>query len=208
MGLKCTKSLAPVCFAVSLPDSPEKNEFHVSASPNDSHSALSAPGSPPVSENKSKASNKRNKDISPVDAGKKGTSIFSTLGHKLTKTKQKAVPTGTFHVPPVADVTTSGSVEDGFVLVHHKTDTEQNQGKPCFKGTEQSHSLRLTCLWSTQLCINEYRKLSVKINLKWQSLKRSGVMMNWLSTCINSPANCRKNPKKWVSVAWDITVCG
>ena len=129
MGLKCTKSLAPVCFAVSLPDSPEKNEFHGCASPNDSHSALSAPGSPSVSENKSKTSNKRNKEISPVD-GKKVTSIFSTLGHKLTKTKQKAVPTGTFHVPPVVDVTISGSVEDGFVLVHHKTDAEQNQGKP------------------------------------------------------------------------------
>ena len=141
MGLECTKSLAPVCFAVSLPDSPERNEFHVSGSPNDSHVALSAPGDPSVSENKSKTSNKR-KDISPVD-GKKGTSIFSTLGHKLSKAKPKALPTGTFHVPPVVDVAKSGSVEDGFVLVHHKTDAEQNQGKPCFRGTKQPHSLRL-----------------------------------------------------------------
>lgn len=126
MGLHCTKSLIPVWFPVPVTDSSEKTEL--SASPNEAPSELSAPGSPSVSETKSKESSKKSKDLSP--AGGKKTSIFTSFGHKLTKTKPKAVTTGTFHVPTV-DVTTGTSIEDGFVLVEHASNAENNQGEIC-----------------------------------------------------------------------------
>lgn len=125
MGLSCTKSLFPTSFAVSVPIGSEKTAL--SASPNESHSPWSELSSPSVSINKSKTFGKKNKDlVSPAD-GKK-TSIFSSLGHKLTKTKPKAVPTGTCHVP-VVDVSTSGSVVDGVVLVNSLSQSEHNQGE-------------------------------------------------------------------------------
>lgn len=101
-----------------MPDSPEKT---LGASP----TASPVPGSPSLID--SKEGNKKNKDSSPV--GSKKASIFSSIGHKLTKSKTKPVPGGTLSVPTV-DVTTSASVEDGFVLVEHTSNVESNSGKP------------------------------------------------------------------------------
>jgi len=101
-----------------VPDSPEKS---LGASPTSSP----VPGSPSLTDNKD--GSKKNKDSSPV--GSKKASIFSSIGHKLTKSKPKPVLGGTLSVPAV-DVTTSASVEDGFVLVEHSSNVESNSGKP------------------------------------------------------------------------------
>lgn len=105
-----------------MPDSPEKT---LGASPTESHSERSVPGSPTPLDNKE--GSKRNTDsASPV--GSKKVSIFSSIGHKLTKSKPKPVPVGALVVPTV-DVTTSASVEDGFVLVQHGSNAEGDAGK-------------------------------------------------------------------------------
>ena len=109
--------LSVVCCAGPVPDSPEKS---MGASP----TASPVPGSPSLTDNKE--GSKKNKDSSPV--GSKKASIFSSIGHKLTKSKPKLVPGGTLSVP-IVDVTTSGSVEDGFVLVAHSSKLESNSGK-------------------------------------------------------------------------------
>ena len=101
-----------------MPESPEKT---LGASP----PASPVRGSPSLIDGKE--GSKKNKDSSPV--GSKKVSIFSSIGHKLTKSKPKAVPGGTLAVPAV-DVTTSASVEDGFVLVEHSSNVEINSGKP------------------------------------------------------------------------------
>ena len=121
MGLQCTKTLVPVRFAVPLTVSLERTEL----SPSEVQSELSASGSLSVSENKPKECSKKNKDLSP--AGGKKTSIFSSFGHKLTKSKLKVIPS--VHVPSV-DVSTSSSVEDGFVVVQQAPNDESIQGKP------------------------------------------------------------------------------
>lgn len=106
-----------------MPDSTEKI---LNASPSESFSERSVPGSP--ASPASKEGNKKNKDSSPV--GSKKVSIFSSIGHKLAKSKPKPiVPDGTLAVPTV-DVTTSASVEDDFVLVQHGPKVEENSGKP------------------------------------------------------------------------------
>lgn len=98
-----------------VPDSPEKT---LGSSP----TASPVPGSPSLTDNKE--GSKKNKDSSPV--GSKKASIFSSIGHKLAKSKPKPVPGGTLSVP-IVDVT-SGSVEDGFVLVAHSSKVESNSG--------------------------------------------------------------------------------
>lgn len=105
-----------VCCAGPVPDSPEKT---LGSSP----TASPVPGSPSLTDNKE--GSKKNKDSSPV--GSKKASIFSSIGHKLAKSKPKPVPGGTLSVP-IVDVT-SGSVEDGFVLVAHSSKVESNSGK-------------------------------------------------------------------------------
>ena len=110
--------LSVVFCAGPVPDSPEKS---LGASP----TASPVPGSPSLTDNKE--GSKKNKDSSPV--GSKKASIFSSIGHKLTKSKPKPVsPGGTLSVP-IVDVTTSSSVEDGFVLVAHSLKLESNSGK-------------------------------------------------------------------------------
>lgn len=105
-----------------MPDSSEKP---AGASPTQSPSERPVPGSPSLSDDKELS--KRNKESSPV--GGKKTSIFSSIGNKFTKSKPKPVPSGTLTVPTV-DITTSASVEDGFILVQHGSNVESNSGKP------------------------------------------------------------------------------
>lgn len=107
-----------VCCAGPVPDSPEKS---LGASPTSSPVL----GSPSLTDYKE--GSKKNKDSSPV--GNKKASIFSSIGHKLTKSKPKSVPGGTALSVPIVDVTTSASVEDGFVLVEHSSNVESSLGK-------------------------------------------------------------------------------
>lgn len=96
VGLHFPKSLLPVCAAVSVADSSDPT--YLAAPANASHVTVSAPSSPSASESKSKISSKWNRDLSPRTEAKK-TSMFSSLGHKLAKTKPKADPSSTFNVP-------------------------------------------------------------------------------------------------------------
>lgn len=87
--------------------------------------SASAPSSPSTSQSKSRRSNKGNKDVSPATEGKK-TSIFSSLGNKLTKTKPKAFSSGAVNVPSEA-ASESHSVEDGLVSVQPASRAEHDQ---------------------------------------------------------------------------------
>lgn len=127
MRLQFAKPFAKFCLAASLGDPAERNQS--TASLTTKRSDLTCLGSPSFSENKAKESGKRSKDLSPV-IGKK-SSILSSLGHKLTKSKSKDVPSGSPHVPS-ADLIASNSIEDGFVVVKYPSDVEGNQGKPGF----------------------------------------------------------------------------
>lgn len=100
-----------------MPGSPEKT---LGASP----TASSVPGSPSLID--STEGSKKNKDSSPV--GSKKASIFSSIGHKLTKSKPKPVPGGSLSVP-IIDATASANVEDGFVLVEQSSNVESNSGE-------------------------------------------------------------------------------
>lgn len=102
------------CHAGPVSDSPEKTP---GMSPR-SLSNRSIPGSPSLPESKELV--KESKDSSPVSTKK--TSLFSSIGHKLTKSKPKAVPVGELAVP-ASDVTTVGSVEGGFIFVQHGNDS-------------------------------------------------------------------------------------
>lgn len=129
MRLQFAKPFAKSCLAASLGDPAERNQS--TASLTAKRSDLTSLGSPSLSENKAKESGKRSKDPSPV-IGKK-SSILSSLGHKLTKSKPKDVPSGSLHIPP-ADLSASNSIEDGFVVVKHASNVDGNQGKPGFNG--------------------------------------------------------------------------
>lgn len=96
VGLHFPKSFLPVCVAVSVADSSDPT--YLAAPANASDVSVSAPSSPSASESKSKISSKWSRDLSPRAEAKK-TSMFSSLGHKLAKTKPKAGLSSTFNAP-------------------------------------------------------------------------------------------------------------
>lgn len=124
-------------FPSPVSDSPEKTP---GMSPR-SLSNRSIPGSSSLPESKELV--KESKDSSPFSTKK--TSLFSSIGHKLTKSKPKAVPVGELAVP-ASDVTTVGSVEGGFIFVQHGNDSgsstvERRSNKSCTLEVTTSHTM-------------------------------------------------------------------
>ena len=126
-------NLFPTGVSVFVADSSEQTQL--SAPAIFSLVSASAPSSPSTSQSKSRRSNKGNKDVSPATEGKK-TSIFSSLGNKLTKTKPKAFASGAVNVPSEA-ASESQSVEDGLVSVQPASRAEHDQGTWNVKITTQ-----------------------------------------------------------------------